>query len=182
MPCKGQDYNCGKIKQISLLTLPRKAAASMYVGENLPEPLHVLRIHQAVSKHPVCLMQPQQGHLPGLGGGFGVSPHDPLNDPGDVPEVEGVVGLGWGGQQLLPDLVVHLNCAVHHCSCCCCHLQDRMHSDLLSLYHDRICQSHCEVGLLFLYKGKTQINDSCCCACNGMACQALSSALGKEPR
>ena len=87
-------------------------------------------------------MQPQQGHLPGLSGGFGVSPHDPLNDPGNVPQVEGVVGLGGGGQQLLPDLVVHLNCAVHHCTGCCGDLQEHMHSHLLVLQQDWTGQSH----------------------------------------
>ena len=61
-------------------------------------------------------MQPQQGDLPGLCGCFRVCPHHPLDDPSHIPEVEGVVGLGGGGQQLLPDLVVHIDGAVHDCT------------------------------------------------------------------
>ena len=89
----------------------------------IPEPLCVLRTDQPVSKHPVCLMQPQQGDLPGVCGGLGVSPHHPLDDSRYIPEIEGVVGLGGGGQQLLPDLIVHINGAVHHCMRDCTHLQ-----------------------------------------------------------
>ncbi len=62
-----------------------------------PEPLSIVCIHQPISKHPVGFVQPQQGEVARLRGGLGVSPHDPLHDPGYVSEVEGVVGLGGGG-------------------------------------------------------------------------------------
>ena len=62
-------------------------------------------------------MQPQQGEVPGLRGGLGVSPHDPLDDPGNIPLIEGVVGFRGGGKQLLPDLVVDFDGAVDHCIC-----------------------------------------------------------------
>ncbi len=37
-----------------------------------------------------------------------------LEDLGEVPQVEGVVGSGWCRQQLLADPQVHLNAALHH--------------------------------------------------------------------
>lgn len=112
----------GKTKT-SLLIVPLAESAFVRATDFIPEPLCVLRTDQPVSKHPVCLMQPQQGDLPGVCGGFGVSPHHPLDYSRYISEVEGVVGLGGGGQQLLPDLIVHINGAIHHCLCDCTHLQ-----------------------------------------------------------
>lgn len=72
-------------------------SALAHVAGTLLEPCHVLCIDQAVSKHPMSLMQPQQSELTGLCGGLGVGPHDPLDDPSHIPQVERVVGLGGGG-------------------------------------------------------------------------------------
>lgn len=73
------------------------ASAFAHVGWTLLEPCSILWIDQSVSKHAVRFMQPQQGDVARLSGGLGVSPHDPLDDSGDIPQVEGVVGLGGGG-------------------------------------------------------------------------------------
>ena len=61
--------------------------------DNVPEPLSVVCIDQSVSKHPVGFMKPQQSKVTGLSGGFGVSPHDALNDSCHISQVEGVMGL-----------------------------------------------------------------------------------------
>ena len=38
----------------------------------------------------------------------------PLEHLGQIPQVEGVVGLGGGGQELGDNGVVHLDTSVHH--------------------------------------------------------------------
>lgn len=81
----------------------------------LPEPRSVIGIHQSVSKDSGSLMQPQSDQLIWRCSGFGVSTHHPLNDPGNISEIESVVRLQWCGQQLRAYLIVDVNGAFHNC-------------------------------------------------------------------
>lgn len=134
-----------------------------------PEPRCVLCTDKPVSKHPMCLVQPQQGDLPGLCSGLGVCPHHPLDDPSHIPEVEGVVGLGGGGQQLLPDLIVHINSAVHHCTGDCTHLQTSTASVLLGRTLHRTAATTCI--------GRNSVSNHTGCHTQWSVCPAVGAQI-----
>ena len=61
-------------------------------------------------------MHPQALDEGGVGRGLWAGQADPLDDPGEVPQVEQVVGLCGGGQQVLGGLFVHRHCGFNDLS------------------------------------------------------------------
>ena len=62
------------------------------------KPPLVLLADKAVLYHPGDLVSPQVERTTLRGDDRGLSPHHPQPDPAEVPQVEHVVELGWGGQ------------------------------------------------------------------------------------
>jgi len=67
----------------------------------LVEPLAVVVVHQAVVVDPVDLVDPEALHGVDVLAALGVAQANALNDPGEVAQVEDVVGLGGRGQKVL---------------------------------------------------------------------------------
>lgn len=66
------------------------------------------------------------------------------------------MGLRGRGQKLLPDLVVHLDGAVHHCCCCCAHLS--IVDVTLKLTRELVCKQ-CKMPVMCSYAAVRYLHD-----------------------